>query len=755
MKVDAPNYPDHLVDPKKKGFDWILQYAQAAWKDFNKSTFGSFYDKRRRYDEIMDYAQGQQSINGYKPLVGVDEKDDSTWININWDVLPVFPKFRRLAMSRLKKIDYNPVATAVDSLAVGETEELFKRKRAELKIREGLEKMSPGFSEITPVAAKDGDPKDYDELKLQEGFTYKHQMSTEIETFIKLVLAQNGYKYMRNRVKQNLFDWGIGGYKEYIDSNGAIKIREVDPSKIIVSRCSRSDFTDLQYVGELLSMSVSDLKQWAGDQFTDEEYKVIASGSGNRSTGFRPPSNLNEGYDDSTVQILDLEFFSVNEFVHQSGRDKRGNKRVSRTNYSKKQGKNSKYEYKRTAYKVLYKTCWIVGTDKMFNYGLCTDMKRAKSSLMDTTSSYHLAAVDFYNMRVTGITEQCIPVIDQLQISWYKMQQTIAEARPKGVMIEIGALEDVALGKGGQPLSAASILDLYYQKGVLVYRKADPAGNVTNYRPIEELQGGVGDQVVRWSESIEYLINKLRDITGLNEYTDGSTPDSRTLTTVAQMANEGTNNSLYSVVDAERSLFERLCNSVALRILTLAKKGFSPGYKQALGKATMDFLRINPDVTLHEYGITIEDKMTDTDKARLYQIAEGMAGQGLIDFEDLVIIESIESFKMAQILLAHQIKVRKKEMEEKSLRLQQANANAQQQSAVITEEQRRKTLSLEYELKERLLLLESKFGLQSAEIAAESRIRVADIAADARIGEKVITSESKEYIEEGRRTEKE
>lgn len=748
------NFPSHLIDPKRKDKKWVLQYCKAAWSTFNRSSFGSFYDKRLKYAEIMDYAQGQQPVNKYKPLMGIDERDDTSWLNINWDVLPIFNKFRRLALSRLKKIGFNVNATPIDPLAQSEIDEVFQDKKARLKVRQEIEKVAPGLSEMTPVAKKEDDPSDYEELELQRLYTYKHQMAKEIEDFINVVLDHNRYEKARKIVKQNLFDYGVGGYKEYIDSNGAIKIRPVNPENIIVSSCKRDDFTDLQYIGELLEMSIADLKQWAGDQFTEQEYEDIAKNVAgrygkDRTLPYHP--NFSRGYDDVTVRVLDLEFFSVDEMVHQIGYDKRGNKRVSRTKYNKRNAPGSKYEYKRTAYKVLYKGCWIVDTDYIFNAGLCTDMKRVQSKLMDTTSSYHIGAIDFHEMRVVGITEQCIPVIDELQIAWYKLQQVIAEARPKGIMIEIGALEEVNLGKGGEALSPASILDLYYQKGVLVYRKMDPAGNMTNYRPIEELTGGVGDEVIRWSQTIEFLVNKLRDITGLNEYTDGSTPDSRTLTTIANMANEGTNNSLYAVTDTERDIFERLTYSLAQRIQILAKKGKASGYKNAVGSASVEFMKLNPQVSMHEFGIKIEDKPTDMQKERLRQMAEQMAGADMIDFEDLMVIEQMESFKAAQMLLAYKIKRRKKEKQQESLALQEANARAQQQSTVVSEEEKRKTLQLEYDLKLRNLQVELEANLQEAGLKAETDVRVADIGAEARVSEKVISAESKEYIEEKRR----
>ena len=57
-------------------------------------------------------------------------------------------------------------------------------------------------------------------------------------------------------------------------------------------------------------------------------------------------------------------------------------------------------------------------------------------------------------MRSLGIMEQLIPIADNIQIAYYRLQQAIAEARPKGIMIEMGALEDIPLGANGTAVDA-------------------------------------------------------------------------------------------------------------------------------------------------------------------------------------------------------------------------------------------------------------------------------------------------------------
>ena len=139
-------------------------------------------------------------------------------------------------------------------------------------------------------------------------------------------------------------------------------------------------------------------------------------------------------------------------------------------------------------------------------------------------------------MKPLGIMEQLVPIADQIQISWYRLQNTINQARPKGIMIELGALEDIPLGSGGQQMKPMDVIDLFNKTGTLVYRKNDIGGKATNYKPIEELENGLGRDAMTYYQVIQNNIEMIRQITGLNEFTDGSTPDARSLTTTAKLS---------------------------------------------------------------------------------------------------------------------------------------------------------------------------------------------------------------------------
>ena len=707
------NYPNHNIDPSQKGKDWCLSYAKASWSDYSNHGTQSFNNNRGSYPKIKDYAQGNQSVNKYKQLMNVDENDNESWIAIDWSVLPIVPKFRRIALGKLSKTEYNITATPIDAMAQSDVEKYYKTKKATMDLRNAAAQSMPGMEEFSALKGKPGDPVNDEELEMHMSFTYKHNAAIEMEQGIDLIFHTNDMEEKRKQINEYLFDFGVAGYKEYIDSNGAVKVRVINPAKILISHSNKRDFSDKIHVGEVTEMSIADLKQRAGNQFDEKDYQDISERfSGRKGSQKMNTSNnaFSKNYDDSKILVLEMEFFSVDQMVHESRTDKRGNKRFGRAGYNSQNKRKNKYV--RSSYKTVYKISWIVDSEYCYDYGLCSDMKRVKSNLMDTDLSYHIFAPDFHNMKPLGIMEQLIPIADQIQISWYRLQNTINQARPKGIMIELGALEDIPLGAGGQQMKPMDVIDLFNKTGTLVYRKNDIGGKATNYKPIEELENGLGRDAMTYYQVIQNNIEMIRQITGLNEFTDGSTPDARSLTTTAKLAAQATNNALAHIEQGERRLLERLASAVIVRLQDSVKKKPIEGYVRALGRNTMEFFKLSPSVSKHEFGVKIEDRPTEEVKARLMGILQNSVAQGQVDFEDAVYIEQITNLKQAQQVLSYRIKKKKEEAQANAEKQQQMNGQIQQQSAQAAEQSKQQTLQMEMEGKMEMEKLKAQLQSQ-------------------------------------------
>ncbi len=742
-------FPSHTIDSNLKDKTWISQYIKAAWADFSTYYPNQMYNGRDKYHEIKLYMYGKQSVSRYKKLLQPREvaNEDQSWININWDILPIIPKFRRIALATLFKTDFSISVDAVDPVAQDDKQKFYSDNAAKIILKKEFEKQGVDPS-IVPDP--DVDASSMQELDMYMNYSYKHRMAIEMEQGLELVMNLNKFDNERIKVIEDLHDWGIGGYKEYFDAQGNIKIKRINPMNLVMSYTTDPNFKDIQYVGEVTEMTIADLKQMAGDKISNEDYQMIAEKYANKyntSSAMRDLNNNNDGiYDGFRIKVMDLEFFSYNSMILEERVNSKGNTVVGRA--AKAKANRSDKKYSKTDYKVVYKGKWIVGSDVFFDCGLATNMKRAKSSLTNTSLSYHLAAPNMYQMSTYSLGDQMKSLADQIQLAWYKLQNVMLRARPRGIMIELGALEGVPLGKAGRALKPMEILDLYNQTGNLVYRRLNDEGQASNYKPIEELDNGIGNEAVQYFNIIKQNIDLLRDILGFNEITDGSTPDPRTLNGVAKYASESTNNSLDFIKRAERDLLERLCYDLTLRIQDSAINGTISGYIRALGSESVQFFKLDPEVSAYECGLKIRQKPNEFEKEKLSRRIEQAIQSNQITLADAMMIENLENLKYAEVLLGYRIKKNQEEAQQRAMEAQQMNGQVQQQSAMAAEQAKQQTLQMEAQIKMQIIQMEKQLDSQLLAMKLQNEAMIEQGKLEGKINTAKIEADSREYVQQ-------
>lgn len=739
-----PIFPKQDIDPRKKDAKWALDYCKAAWQSYSSGGWNSLYSNRNKYRELTDYALSKQSVSKYKKILKASDSPDPSYANMNWQPLAILTKFRELALSITKRNDYDILATPIDPKSTSEIKQYFAEQESKIRMRDELKKIAPEIVDVSPVRQKENEPSDLEELEIQKMYSYKHQLATEIEQWMQQIFLMNNVDQVRSEVKRCLFDYGIGGIKEYVDSDGLIKIRAINPANLICSRVIRKDFKDAEFIGEITEVNMQDLAEMSNGEFTEEQLEDIARKSVNSESAFTglnlwSKSNLR----DTKVRVLDLEWISYNPISFVEVQDKYGNVHLSRTAPEK----GSKIKFVKT----VYKAKWVMGTDYIFGFGLSTNMKRKRSSLQETSLSYHLFSpnFDYFDMSSTGKVEQCMNIVDQINMAYYRLQHVIAKARPKGIMIEVGALEDVPIGKGGVAFTPKDLIEVYETTGNIYYRLKDMEGNIANYRPITELEGGIGQQANEYFGIIQSNIQLLRDVIGLNEATD-SFAGQRSYSAAISAGIEATNNSLYGIIEADREIVQSLAEAMTLRIQSIARSKFvNKTYLYALGKASIDFFKSgNLELSSIEFGVSL-DPMPTPDERQAFKIRlEKFIDSGQLDIDDAIMIEGLRSLKTANAILAYKIKKKREKAEQSAMMMQQQNAQIQQQSTMIAENEKRKTLQLEYELKAKLIEMEVQKALQVEQMRLQSEFVRNKMMADASLTNEQIKAESKEYIAE-------
>jgi hypothetical protein len=776
MQQATNTYPNQQIDPREKGYDWILQYCKAAWGDSrgyvpnNMLNFG-----QSKMNEIREYALGRQSTTKYKKLLNVDEQQDKTWLNIDWTAPSFLTKFREIAISKLVQRRYDINAFAVDPIAKSDEDKYFTEMKVKILMREAAQKAgSKELLDSPALALQPGEAEDLEQLKMEEQFGYKHVMSMEAELAASLAMYQNNFEEKRKRTIENLFDFGLGGYTEYIDENGQVKLREINPENMVLSYCAKNDFSDLVHWGEVREVYVGDLAPW----FTPEQMNQIVQSVAGR---FGNPSNFMYGTDYSKywnrfkVLILDFEFLSWNDYTYKEEVDNRGNVRFGKTKYQdanklavNKEGIIEKmgtipsmvdFSMKGQAEpiflpvtkKVVYKCKWLIQTDYMYDWGMSENQIRKPSSWWDTKLNIQLYSWNFYKMRFAGITERLIPLEDKASLAWFRLQNMSNKLIPYLINIDLNALEGVDFGGGGEKMNPTKVMDFIFSNFVVPYRSTDLLSQNPNYKPVSIEASGQLAVFGQLYQELQNTLDMMRQVSGLNELTDGSTPNAKTLVPVANAAMESTNNALYLLSFADKQLIQALADAIVSKVQIAVKLGKVEGYAKALGDETVKFLKINPDISIHEFGIFIQEVPSDFERLQLIEELNIRDSQGLIEPEDKILVMSTKNLKMASMLLAYRIKKRREKLQEFELQKIQQASQGNAMATQVAEQEKRVTLQTQLEVDIARINAEKQWDyiiqmgkkdkdIQEAEIQKEAKVIAQRIQADARI----VVSEKKQ-----------
>jgi len=758
------NYPSHLIDPAQKNKAWILQYIKAMHNNFMRLDYNIFYNNRDQYLVNRQYAYGNQDINQYKERLDCTDRQNESWLNLDWSIFRVIPKFRNIILGKMEKLGYNIVCTSIDKQAVTRKRKEKNRMVAKTQLMDFIKDIE---KESNLKLRQPTEPEDLEELELQMQLNPKANMEINMEEALELVFYLNDWKEISKAVRKDLVDLGIGATKDYIDSNGFCKIRRTDPMNLITSYSESDDFKYIQEAGEIIKMTISDLKQLAGDQFTELQYEAIAKHFRNRQNNLLNQdyqfnsatfyhSQLAYYYDDYVIQVMECEFFSYNELSYEKGKNKYGNSNQKKQSYGAKNPNGTPNKILRKNFKVKYGGSWIIGTEYMFNAGL----KHRGGDLTDPRLSYHIYAPNMQYMNTISLVEMMTPIANQIQLLWLKMQSAIAKAIPKGIKVEIGALENIPKGKGGKNFHPLEVIDLYYQTGTLLYRMMDDEGKIISQNPITEMEGGMARDVINFMNLIKEQYGFLRDITGVNEAVDASTPSPNMLKSVAEMAIIGANNALQFLFSADKYILEETAKSCALNIQSAIKRGAIKGYAEAIGESKAKFIEVNADISLNEFAIKIESKPDDAEKAMLEQDIQTSLnvrrerGTGGIELEDAYAVRRIDNVKLAEQYLVLKRKKRAQKDELIAKQNSEQNAQLQQQSAIVNAQARQQQLEAENNSKIKLETAKSKLRAAEMDKKYDWEIKLARVQGNIKGGHIEQTADIDLELEETKQGEK-
>ena len=334
----------------------------------------------------------------------------------------------------------------------------------------------------------------------------------------------------------------------------------------------------------------------------------------------------------------------------------------------------------------------------MLKWELATNMIRPKSDYTKVKMNYSIVAPRMYKGRIESIVSRITGFADMIQLTHLKLQQVMSRMVPDGVYLDADGLAEVDLGNGTN-YNPQEALNMFFQTGSVIGRSFTQEGDMNPGKvPIQEIQTGAGGAKLQsLIANYNYYMQMIRDVTGLNEARDGSTPDSRALVGVQKLAAANSNVATRHILDGSLFLTADLCEGLSLRISDILE--YSPtkeAFIHKIGNQNVAVLEEMGDLYLYDFGIFIELQPDDEEKAVLENNIQAAVAGGLIDLSDAIDLREIKNLKLAnQLLKLRQAAKRNRDQQIQQENIQaQANANAQaQQVAAQAEVQKNEAIT--------------------------------------------------------------
>ena len=669
-------FPSHAAANKTKDtYEWGMQVADAIeWRWFSKDAAQTQYDlNRQRFHTLRLYAKGDQSVSRYKDEFSIN--GDLSYLNLDWKPVPIVPKFVDIVVNGMQDRVFDVQAQAIDPVASAQKKDYQETLKGEMENKGEL----MALQEATGVPVFENDPESLpessEELEVHMQLDYKQGVEMAMESAINYELSLNEYKNIKYRVDYDLTTIGIGAIKHQFIPGEGIRIDYVDPANMVYSNTESRFLDDCYYFGEVKRVHITDIQvqfpHLNSEEILSLEYK--GTGQTNSMTNTVPydRERLDSG-DDGFVDVLYFCYKTVHNEIYKIKESTMGTpKAIQRDiDFNPPKGKDAGHEKTARSNEVIYEGIKIVGHDILLKWELQKNMVRPTLQSPKVIMPYVVASPKQYQGKVYSLVKRMEKYADAIQLINLKIQQVIQRMTPSGIFLDVDGLAEVDLGNGTS-YNPQTALDMYLQTGTIIGRSITDDGEFNNGRiPIQELPGGGGQQLQPLLAAYEYNLQQIRNVTGLNEARDGSTPDPKSLVGVQKLAALNSNTATKHILESSEYIKQRLSEGLSLRINDVLE--YSPtkdDYITAIGKYNVDILSDLGKMSAHEFGIFVHLGPDEEEKAKMEAYVNNAVARGELGIEDAVEILSIKSVRLQNQVLKLR---RKKKMEMDQQNQQQA-----------------------------------------------------------------------------------
>ena len=699
-------FPSQTVsDAEKLSYDYGLKVGKAISTEwFNDDrNINRYRNNTNDFHNLRLYARGEQSIQKYKDELSIN--GDLSYLNLDWKPVPIISKFVDIVVNGIAERTYDIKAYSQDPNGIDKRTKYMEAIMRDMRSKEFNDAAKANLNIDLYETDQENLPESTEELELHMQLSYKQAVELAEEQALKVLFEGNNYELTKKRFYYDLTVLGIGCVKTSFNTSEGVTIDYVDPANLVYSYSDSPYFEDIYYVGEVKSVPINELaKQFP--HLTESDLEEIMKYKATNRSNYSSKYSV-EQEDNNTVQVLYFNYKTyMNEVYKMKETATGGDKLIEKDDqFNPPKDKEGKYARLLRSIETLYEGVMVLGSDKLLKWEMAKNMMRPKSDFTKVKMNYSIVAPRIYKGKIDSLVKRITGFADMIQLTHLKLQQVMARMVPDGVYLDADGLAEIDLGNGTN-YNPQEALNMFFQTGSIIGRSFTQDGDMNPGKvPIQQItsQSG-GNKMQALIGNYNYYLQMIRDVTGLNEARDGSTPDKNALVGIQKLAAANSNTATRHILQAGLFLTAETAECVSLRISDIIE--YSPtkdAFIQAIGVHNVATLKEMSSLHLYDFGIFIELMPDEEEKIKLENNIQMALQQKTIDLEDAIDIREIRSVRLANQML----KIRRKKKLQRDQEIQQQNM---QQQAMLNQQSAQ--AAAQSEVQKNQALTQSKIELE-------------------------------------------
>ena len=753
-------FPSQTVsDAEKISYDYGLKVAKAIETEWFNDDYNNnrYRNNMNNFHNLRLYARGEQSIQKYKDELSIN--GDLSYLNLDWTPVPIIPKFVDIVVNGISERTYDIKAFSQSQNGIEKRTKYMESILNDMRFQDFDNFAAQNFGINTKESEQKELPETPEELQLHMQLNYKQAVELAQEQALNVLFEGNKYELTRKRFYYDLTVLGIGAVKTNFTTSEGVTIDYVDPADLVYSYTDSPYFEDIYYVGEVKSIPVNELAK-EFPHLTESDLEDIMKNKSYQRNSNRSRYNSDKE-DHNKIQVLYFNYKTYMNEVYKIKETGTGADKIipKDDQFDPPENMEGGFGKLLRSIETLYEGALILGTDKLLKWEMSKNMMRPKSDFTKVKMNYSIVAPRMYEGKIDSLVNRITGFADMIQLTHLKLQQVMSRMVPDGVYLDADGLAEIDLGNGTN-YNPQEALNMFFQTGSVIGRSFTSEGDMNPGKvPIQEITSGSGgNKMQALIGNYNYYLQMIRDVTGLNEARDGSTPDKNALVGVQKLAAANSNTATRHILQAGLFLTKEVAECLSLRISDILE--YSPtanAFIQQIGGHNVATLKEMSELHLYDFGVFIELMPDEEEKAMLENNIQMALQQQSIDLEDAIDIREIKSIKLAnQILKLRRIKKQEKDQLIAQQNIQaQAQANMQTQQAAAEMEVQKQMAKAQAEAQLEQMKAQLDLQKQSQEVEFKKQLMMIEFEMNMQLKNAEISGQkSKEKEKEDRKDER-